>query len=409
MGPDIVLVGWDDVSHFEATADVCPRLAAFRAEALEPALAFSHPVCSQSRQAVLFGCYGKKLGTWRDVGTTTVESWTPPASLPTLPQVLALGGGYVTALVGKWHCGPAIDGRSWEYGPRSRGYHQWRAGTRLNLGNDGGAGYGDWERVDVIDDVATVDAHHHAYATVAQLEAAEEWWSSHAGAPRFMHVALNEPHDPADVPPDELLAGWPRPDLGANNRQLYKAKLRACDTALGRVLDLVGPSTAVFFYSDNGTPSKYLANGSPWKGKAKETVFDGGVRVLIMARWGGAGAPHGLDSERMTHLVDVPAGVCAVAGVIPPTSWDSRTTSRNFVLSEALSNPGTPDENLERLARTRTYALRQLTLPGQAPLEQLYALVDDPFESSPLDLGALTSEGQAALDYLRGKLAAAAL
>ena len=395
--PDILLVGWDDVSASEATASVCPRLASFRDEAYETK-AFSHPVCSQSRAAILFGVFGKKLGTWKDIGTQIVTATTPPASLPTLPGSLR-SAGYSTCLVGKWHCGPAPSGEHWAWGPYERGYDAWLAGTRLNLNSGSSTDYTDWQRVDAdAGQSFSVQENASQYATLAQIDAAYAWWNGTQGGRRFMHVALNAPHGPLHAPPASLLAGWPQPGFGASNRTKYLAMLRSADTAFGQLLDLVGPEAAVFLYSDNGT-SKQSAAATVNPDHTKETTFDPGIRVLTLGRWGNN--PVGFY-DTLTHLVDIPSGVLAAAGVAPPVSWDSRTTGRTYILSEAELSSGA----IDRCARTVSHKLRQITTEAEA-CEELYDLTEDPDEETPLSLD--DPANFAVLDYLRAKLNAAAI
>lgn len=397
MPRSVLLVGWDDVSRFESElGGVCPRLAAFRAESYAP-LVFSHPICSQSRQAVLFGSYGKRIGTWKDIGTATVvPGLTPPATLPTLPGVMA-ADGFATALVGKWHCGPAPSGAHWALGPIERGYQAWLAGTRLNVGD-----YKSWQRVDADSSgTFTVQEGTAQYATSAQLDAASAWWSAHAANKRFLHVCFNAPHSPWHVPPVSLLAGWPTPAPFASNRTLYRAMLRSADTAFGQLLDLVGPETVVFLYSDNGTSGRVIAPSVP-DSHAKETTFDPGTNVILAGRWDGC--PVGFFPDNLHHLVDLAQGVCAAAGVsVPSGTWDSRPTARNYILSESEITDGT----LDRACRTTTMKLRQVTPSGGSMVEELYDLVADPSELAPLSLSDPTNV--AALGYFRAKLAAGAL
>lgn len=387
----ILLVGWDDVSWKEATASVCPRLAAFRATATEAPYTFSHPVCSQSRASILFGSYGKKIGTWRDLGFTTPQPDTPPATLPTLPGLLA-ANGYETCLVGKWHCGPETTGAHWAMAPIERGYGQWLAGTRLNLES-----YSAWQRVDASATGFTVAEDEEQYPTLAQLEAAAGWLEDHQKcAKAFLHVAFNAPHAPFHAPPASLLDGWPQPGLGASNRMKYLAMLRSADTAFGELLDMVGEDSAVFLYSDNGTSARALASGED-ETHAKETTFDGGIRVLGLGRWNNC--PVG-QATGLQHVQDSAAGVLAVAGVPIPAEWDAKVTPRSYVLSEAQLSNG----SLDRAARTATHKLRQVTM-GSEFFEELYDLIADPEELDPLDLFA--EENQEALIYLRAKLVAA--
>jgi arylsulfatase A-like enzyme len=390
----ILLVGWDDVSWNEATSAVCPRLAAFRATACEAPLTFSHPVCSQSRASILFGSYGKRIGTWHDIGTLMPTPTTPLASLPTLPGTLA-DAGYVTCLVGKWHCGPHTEGAHWATAPLERGYDEWRAGSRLNL-----ADYRDWQRVDSHALGFTVTEGETQYATQAQLQAAADWWTDHENYPKlFLHVAFNAPHGPLHVPPVSLLAGWPEPGFGASNRAKYLAMLRSADTAFGQLLDMVGDDTAVFLYSDNGTDKRSLPATAD-ETHSKETTFDGGTRVLGLGRWGNN--PIG-QTEGLQHVQDIAAGILAAAGVQAPAEWDARTTPRTYVLCEAELSDGTVD----RCARTLTHKLRQVTDATLGFYEELYDMAADPDELAPLDLG--DAGNQAVLGYLRAKLDQAAL
>jgi arylsulfatase A-like enzyme len=393
---DVLLVGIDDVSRSEIDGFVTPRIQAFRETAYEPRT-FSHPQCSQSRQAILFGSYGKKIGTWRDIGTTVPTSITPPIGLRTLPGVLR-AAGFQTALVGKWHCGPCPDGTVWPLAPFQRGYDEWIAGTRLNLASPPSIDYRHWQRVDA-------DAAGHLvqdvteYATLAQLEAAEAWWPDHEGAPRFLHVAFNAPHGPWHTNiPEELLMGWPEPGTTAPRREKFRAMLRSADTAFGRLLDLVGPSCPVFLYSDNGTAAA-VADPSVDPLHAKATTFDPGIEVIGLGRWGNC--PAGEHSE-LQHLVDHAAGVCAAAGVAPAAEWDSKTTGRVYILSEAEDSDG-----LDRCCRTSIMKLRQVAPAGQASYEELYDLEDDPLETTPLDLDDPANAD--ALAWLREKLAEAAI
>lgn len=389
----ILLVGIDDVSLSEINSNVTPKIHEFRQTAYEP-LGFSHPVCSQSRQALNFGCWGKKIGTWKAIGALEPTENTPPASLPTLPQVLR-DAGYATALVGKWHCGPETTGAHWALAPLERGYAHWAAGTRLNIAP---GTYTDWQRVDADAGGFVVSESESQHAALAQLEAAGAWWEGHPKGPAFLHVALNLPHGPLHVPPSSLLAGWTVPPL-PSARQKFLAMLRAADTCFGEFLELVGEDTSVILYSDNGTASNVVA-GNVDPDHAKTTTFDPGTRVVMLGRW--PGCPEG-PADDLNHLVDIPAAVCAIGGVAMPSSWDSQTGGRQYVLLEAEDEDG----NLDRACRTKTHKLRQVTPAGEAMSEEFYGLVKDPGETTPLSLTDPVNE--AALKWLRGKLEAAEL
>src|SRR5262245_4945668 len=391
--PDVLLVGWDDVGHDEGRAALCPRLAAFRTEAFEFTNCWSHPACSQSRGAILFGVWGKKLGTYADL-----TGHAPSAELPALPHVMQQAG-YRTALVGKWHCGQHPLGSSREMAPIDRGYGEWLAGSRLNL-----ASYTDWERIDADERGATV-GQETRYATLAQLEEAETWWVRHdLDRPRFLHVALNAPHTPHHSPPVSLLAGYPPPGPLDSNREKFRAMLRSADTAFGRLLDLVGPKTVVFLYSDNGTGTSSRAPGQD-PDKMKGTTFRLGCHVLCLGRW--RNCPAGPDS-RIQHLVDIPAGILVAAGVPIPSIWDSRpATGRGYVLCEADIGDAVGDLVRDRACRTDEWLLRQVGPSGEPYTEELYDLTADPDETTPVQLD--DPQYAEPLEHLRSKLAQAAL
>lgn len=390
--PDILLVGIDDVSQAEVTAEICPNLHAFRSQALELTHCYSHPVCSQSRTAILYGAWGKKLGTIKDLGAFDYLRVRPPASWPTLASAL-LGAGYQTALAGKWHCGAPQSGAHWALGPLERGYQVWLGGSPLNLES-----YFNWLRADINPDgTYTVVDEEHEYAPSVQLDLATGWWAAHAGSPRFLHASMNLPHGPLHTPPSEFLGDMSPPFLSGRAR--FLAMLRAADTAFGQLLAMVSSNTLVWVYSDNGTAPGSLAPGQP-DDHAKGTTFSLGTRVLAMARW--ASVPVGPDS-RLQHLVDFPAGILAAAGVTKPTEWDATTSSRSFILSEAHFE----NDLVDRAVRTPSMLLRQVGRAGDPPTEELYDTDADPAETTALNLLDPTYAG--ALAWLRGKLTAAAL
>jgi arylsulfatase A-like enzyme len=392
--PKVLLVGLDDASRREFTRNVCPRIFGFRQTAWETSLAFSHPVCSPSRAGILFGSYGKKIGTIGDIGFTAPGPLTPPASLLTLPGVLR-AAGYQTCLVGKWHCGPAPSGAHWALGPYERGYDSWLAGTRLNVEPT----YRSWQRTDVVGQTFTVVDDYSSYVCRTQVDEAKVWWARQTGNRRFMHVALNLPHPPFHVPPAGLLAGWPAPGAQDPDRARFLAMLRAADTLFGELVDFVGPETAVFLYSDNGTPYDAVAPALD-PGKSKQTTFDPGINVLLMGRW--KQNPVGLFPQ-LTSLIDVSAAILAVCGVPVPQAWDAVLGGRKHVLSEGRFTTGWQD----RAVRTYARKLRQLKDPGGMVAEQLYDLRADPREEAPLDL--IDPVNQADLAALRQILAVAAL
>lgn len=383
---DVILVSWDDVGYRDITSELCPRLSGLRSEGVDYTRAFSTPVCSQSRALVLYGALGRTLGILGSMGAQDPSQAIPPASWPTLPGKLK-AAGYSTCLVGKWHSGHAPSGGDWRLAPLERGYDCWLAGTPSNLD----PGYRDWQRIDATPSGVS-DFQETGYATLKQLEAATSWWNT-TPPQRFLHLSLNEAHGPFDLPPQELLGGL-EVTGGSPQREKYEAKIRAGDTALGRILDLPGADDALIaFFSDNGTPQTVPGPGqSP--SKVKTTTFDGGIHVPMCIRV--VDVPPLIDS-RLVSLVDLPAVILYSLGIEIPPEWDGQLApARNHVISEAeMLLMG--DTVFDQCARSGTHKLR-----NREGVEELYNLVIDPTESYPLSLTA--PENAIQLTFLRSKL-----
>jgi arylsulfatase A-like enzyme len=272
--------------------------------------------------------------------------------------------------------------------PHARGFTSWHAGSPENLDD-----FFSWLRVD--DDAVTTET---VYATTAQVSAATSWWAS-ATDPKFLQVSLNSPHGPYHFPPPEQLGGFIS-NASNQNRRKYESEIRSADWALGQLLTAVGPETIVALCGDNGTPGNALAPGQV-SGKVKSTCYEGGVRVPLAIR---SGYTPG-SSDRLVHLVDVPATLLTMAGLQVPATWDGRSLvgpARATCLSEAELGDG-GDHAHVRAAISKTHKLMRTTPDGgpDGP-ELLFDLVNDPTEEVPLDLD--DPANAAALAQLRAVL-----
>lgn len=363
--PNILLVTFDDLGVYEVTPTLMPNYTAFvgTGGARAYTRCYSMPVCSQSRACMTFGKYGRTLGI---IGPMGVDNGPEPAALvDTLPELLR-SEGYETCLVGKWHLGrnPLELPLGYLGAPQARGYEWWLAGTPSNVDS-----YTAWLRVD--GEEVTQETN---YLTIEQVTAASAWWSTTQG-PKFMHVALNAPHGPYHFPPAELLGGFTS-SATTQNRQKFECQIRSADWALGQILAAVGQNAVVIVTADNGSPP----NAHPSLDHAgwKATTYEGGIRVplAIRSQFGGG------TSDRLVHLVDIPASILSLVGIPKPAGWDSSSLyapARETCLSEAEVN-ATGDT--WAAAMTRRYKL--IVRPGWP--EELYDLQEDPFEADQLDL-----------------------
>lgn len=382
---DILILVWDDVGYDDCSSTVTPNLTTFRADGIDFPLAFSMQGCSQTRTCLHYGVLGRSIGILGDTGPSIPPHPIPDLGWPTIAQALS-DEGYKTCLVGKWHSGHAPSdptGNGWEMAPIERGFDSWLAGSKANV-----TSFSSWERIDA-DQNGFVASIETRYATLAQVEAAEDWWITTTG-PRFLMVCLNEPHVPFEQPPPELAPLLP-PLPTPTQRQRYLNKLTAADTVLGRFLALSGMDQAVVAcLSDNGTPGAGARTSKA--GKVKGTTFDGGIHVPLVMRWPGSGS---LAYDELVHVVDVPAACLTHAGPIQlPDEWDGRVLPpRKHVICEGMAGNGAIDQ----CARGKRYKLRNVV-----GVEEFYDLESDPGENAPLDLNAPAIQQQ--LTALRAML-----
>jgi arylsulfatase B len=370
--------------------------------------AYSQPVCSPSRMAMLSGRQGFRTGIGTGVPWLGVEGangdFVPSDDELSLAE--ALNATHHTTAVGKWHLATERDG-GFDH-PITTGF-EFFTGTKQNLTAtpNAQAAYFDWEK-----NVADRDGNRQhqvlAYATSDNVDDALELISAHGDEPWFIWLAFNTPHTPFHAPPDELhtvdLSGEP------SEVMLHKAMVEAMDTEIGRLLANmpaeVRARTHVIFVGDNGTPGGAIQ--PPWSTRrGKATVFEGGINVPLIVS-GPAVAEPGREVNGLVHLVDIFSTVLELAGADDPgTGTDSvsfapylrdpsQAPLREWVYSERFRPNGFGPYTDERWAiRDARYKLSR-----DGHKSSFYDLAADPFEHDDL-LGSLSEEQGAALARLR--------
>lgn len=213
-----------------------------------------------------------------------------PSLLKTAPTA------YATGCFGKWNIGFAPGSR-----PTERGFDEF-------IGN--ASGNCDYYRHNYRE-------KHDLYEGIEELHREGEYTTdifadtaidfirrnSQAGQPWFCYLPFNAPHFPTvgNKRPGEPNI-WQAPDSAfeaydfgpaeEDPLKRYFAVVTALDTALGRVLDAVdAEKTFVFFYSDNGAfrlnrRGLDVGINDPLR-SGGVTCWEGGIRVVAMARWPG--------------------------------------------------------------------------------------------------------------------------
>jgi arylsulfatase A-like enzyme len=267
-------LGVDKLRRYDPPGKQIPRtphLDALADEGVTFDRAYSNPVCSPTRAAILTGRHARRTG----VGTGVSIAKDDP-SLPLdevlLPEVLSQAPTpYRSAAVGKWHLA-STETRIRTH-PIRQGFTAF-AGSASNLYEaltPGGEAedYSNWTRL-------TPDsmARTRTYATTVSVDDALAF-AERLPEPWLMYVAFHAPHAPFHSPPADLVGGRPTPPGDAGK---YDRMVEALDHEIGRLLAGLGDQrsrTDVFFLGDNGTPSRATRPPFP-SDRAKGTLFEGG-------------------------------------------------------------------------------------------------------------------------------------
>lgn len=389
-------VGFANIGAYGAstTAPPTPNLDALARRGVLFRNAYANPLCSPTRACIQTGRYSFRTG----VGTAIIGSPTTPA-LPlaewTLPEVLDAGGSaFRHAAIGKWHLGDQSTGGA--SAPNLAGYAHFTGFLQAAVQD-----YYAWPRT-----VNGTTAQSTTYATTQIVDDALSWIRT-ARSPWICIVNFNAAHSPFQAPPQSLhtynLAGL---NPGTTPRPFYKAMIQAMDTEIGRLLRGLGSSLAmtdVLFVGDNGTPAN-VAEAPYASHKVKGTVFEGGIKVPLVAAGPNVWAP-GRDVSALVSAVDLFATMAELARVLPARVLPPSTTidgvslvphlrgddvpGRELAFAEIFTGT-TPDTNgSSSLRNARFKLIRAYRLAG-APVDQFFDLQADPFENTDLLQGAMT-------------------
>ena len=283
-------------------------------------------VCGPAREALMLG---------RHTGHVRHTNAEHPMRMDdvTVAEVLK-AQGYATAMIGKWGLGlsgtngePHLHGFDHWFGylghlEAHRHYpeHLWRNGERVPYpGNH-------------------IDHGDH-YSSDVMMDEAEAFIREHHDAPFFLYLPFTLPHADIIVPPralEEYLGRFPETRFAGSHYSAQPspnaataAMITRLDSYVGRLLALlqelnIDERTVVFFTADNGPVSvggrsfEFFNGAGPLRG-AKRDLYEGGIRVPMIARWPGR-IPENAVRDTVWSLVDVKATVSEISGAPTPES-----------------------------------------------------------------------------------------
>ncbi|MSU50860.1 MAG: arylsulfatase [Opitutus sp.] len=300
--PNIVFIladdlGIGDVGCYGGTAIATPNLDRMAAEGLRFTQAYSgSTVCAPSRCALMTGRHSGH-------GIVRGNTFTPPEGQMPLPAgTFTLGtmlqrAGYTTGAFGKWSLG----------GPGSSGEPAWQ-------GFDAFFGYlcqnlaHEYYPATLRRHAEAVPLDGRTYSHTLIFDEALKFIREQRARPFFAYVPVTLPHGKLEVPDASAFAEKPWPQPVKN----YAAMVALLDRDVGRLLALLkelslDENTLVFFTSDNGAEVSYFkerhagTNVVPDYIRAlrshgalrgyKRDLYEGGIRVPLLARWPGKVKP----------------------------------------------------------------------------------------------------------------------
>ncbi len=355
-------------------------------------------VCAPARCMLLTGLHSGHAAI-RGNSEVKPEGQRPlPREAVTIAELLK-ERGYATAAIGKWGLG--MFGTSGD--PNQQGFDLFYGYNCQRHAHDHYPSYL-WrnDRREPLDGTQ--------YTQDLFVAEAKRFLREHQEGPFFLYLPFAVPHlsiqvpDASAAPYREQIEEVPYKHTAYEKhptpRAGYAGMVTHMDQGIGEILELVeqlglDDNTLILFSSDNGpafdrlggTDSDYFHSAAGRRGR-KGSLYEGGIRVPLIARWPGRIAP-GTTSDHLSAFQDVLPTLCEVAGANVPEKIDGISFAATL-----LGQPGQQQhEHLywefasygsqQAVRKGPWKAVRQNLARGNRHTE-LYHLGDDPAESNDL-------------------------
>ena len=418
--PNIVLIVADDLGYSELGCYgqkwiKTPRIDQLAAEGMKLTQFYAgSPVCAPSRCVLMTGrqpskAYIRDNLPFRNKDLKQKYQWEYPGQKPIPAEEVFISEAlkqksYATGAMGKWGMGhigttgdPNAQGFDLFFGYNSQWQAHnhyprflWRNHKKVHYpGNDGKSLNG------------------KTFSQDEFTREAMQFVRDHQAEPFFLFLPVVIPHLSIQAPAESV--AWyegkipeeaykhrgylkhPSPRAG------YAAMITHLDRDVGKIVDLVdelglGENTLIIFTSDNGptynrlggSDSDFFKSADGFRG-LKGSVYEGGLRVPLVARWPKKIAP-GTTSDIVSAFWDLMPTLCDVADIAPPEAADGisllptftaqgEQTPRDYLVWEFSGYGGQ-----QAVRKGDWKGVRKNTHKGNRRLE-LYNLKDDPAES----------------------------
>lgn len=401
--PNIVFIIADDMGYADISSFGAPDLKTPYIDQLaKDGARFNNiyamgPECTPSRTAFLTGRYPQRVGGLEcAIGTGNVGRYDDairlcenndlglPADYAMLAPALK-DAGYYNGIFGKWHMGYEP-----KFSPLEQGFDEF-------IGFLGGnveyfrhvelsdldvylSGREPIKREGYLTDLITGDALNFLEHQAKEPE-----------TPFFLYLPHAAPHFPFQGPDDDLGRLPTEEEWTVGTRESYLKMIKRLDESVGEVVAALethgfSKNTLVVFTSDHGAMKPGL--NDPWR-DYKGTLFEGGLRVPLVAKWPGKIEP-GSESDQVGTLMDLSKSFATIGN---PEAEELSQLDGIDLLAHLIEGREDIPRDIHWRARrgdrtwwaTRSAEMKYLRkTEGGKTEEWLFDLAEDPYEKSNL-------------------------
>jgi arylsulfatase A-like enzyme len=296
-------------------------------------------VCAPSRSVLMTGLH---TGHTPSRGNKEVEPYGQfqiPDQTVTVAELLKKAG-YTTVMYGKWGLG--VENTSGD--PQNQGFDEFYGyyGQVHAHNSFPEYLYSNREKIYLENEVIYLPKDHWTrglgsyatnkidYSNDIFAQRALTFIENHENIPFFLYLPFTIPHNNGEAPEGlkfetPTLAPYENRDWSYEKKS-YAAMISRLDSYIGQIADKlkskgIDQRTLVIFSSDNGCAEPQLFNGSgSFRGK-KRDLYEGGIRVPMIAWWPGI-IEAGSVSDHISAFWDVHPTVCQLAGIEIPSYVD---------------------------------------------------------------------------------------
>jgi arylsulfatase A-like enzyme len=314
--PNIIYImtddmGYGDLSGYGHKDYQTPNLDHLATQGIKFVNAYAAaPVCTPTRTAFMTGRYPARTPVGLVEPLTHSKRDSTYGITSEYPSVATLmkGGGYETALIGKWHLGFLPQHR-----PTKNGFDYFFG--FLDGGSDYISHLGLAGKHDLFENEKPV--YPEGYLTDLFSQKAVAFIKQKHDNPFFLTLTFNAPHWPWQGPGDK-----PYPDSldykAGGSTAIYAAMMKSLDKGIGNIMKALdeaqlSSNTIVIFTNDNGG-ERYSDNGGLTG--AKMALWEGGIRVPAFVRWPGK-ISAGEITQQVVVTMDWSATILSAGGVKP--------------------------------------------------------------------------------------------